>query len=39
MAWYAIDPVVAFTVGVKVSRGVRLPTLMVSPALPAPSRA
>jgi hypothetical protein len=39
VAWYAIDPLVAFTVGVKGSRGVRLPTLTVSPALPTPSRA
>jgi hypothetical protein len=38
VAWYAIDPLVAFSVGVKVLRGVRLPTLTVSPALPTPSR-
>jgi hypothetical protein len=39
VAWYAIDPLVAFTVGVNVPHGVRLPTLTVSPALPTPSRA
>jgi hypothetical protein len=38
VAWCAIDPLVAFTVGVNVPRGVRLPTLTVSPALPTPSR-
>jgi hypothetical protein len=35
-AWYAIDPLVAFSVGVNVPRGVHLPTLTVSPALPTP---
>ena len=39
VAWYANDPLVAFTVGGNVSRGVRLETLTVSPALPTPSRA
>jgi hypothetical protein len=39
VVWCAIDPLVAFTVGVNVPCGVRRPTLTASPARPTPSRA